>query len=75
MQRLEVSGAVRLIYKSLGVKRLMRNCFIHIYGCAIVYILLITEHNRLSHLKKKDKHCTVRTNVTLRRVRVTKVGV
>jgi hypothetical protein len=27
MQRLEVSGAVRLIYGSLGVKRLTGSCF------------------------------------------------
>jgi len=27
MQRLEVSGAVQLIYRSLGVKGLRQNCF------------------------------------------------
>jgi len=30
MQRLEVSGAVRLIYKSLGVKGLMKISFISV---------------------------------------------
>ena len=29
MQRLEVSGAVRPIYGSLGVKRLMKDCSAH----------------------------------------------
>ena len=31
MQRLEVSGAVRLIYRSLGVKRLRYSCNVKLY--------------------------------------------
>ena len=33
MQRLEVSGAVRLIYRSLGVKGLISTCFLCELGC------------------------------------------
>ena len=39
MQRLEVSGAVRLIYKSLGVKRLTVDLFIK----SVVEICTITD--------------------------------
>ena len=41
MQRLEVSGAVRLIYGSLGVKRLrnQRGTQFHIYFCKTHFTL------------------------------------
>ena len=42
MQRLEVSGAVRLIYRSLGVKGLILHIYIYIYiyiyVCVCVYV-------------------------------------
>ena len=37
MQRLEVSGAVRPIYGSLGVKRLINYCLLTGYHCYHVY--------------------------------------
>ena len=55
MQRLEVSGAVRLIYRSLGVKGLRILCVcvcmyvcmyvcVYVYVCIYIYIYMVCLH-------------------------------
>jgi len=41
MQRLEVSGAVRPIYGSLGVKRLIHMFPFHYHGLFIIIIIVV----------------------------------
>ena len=51
MQRLEVSGAVQLIYVSLGVKRL-KTAFFYLL---LFQVLSMPCHLQFSHLKHKVK--------------------
>ena len=60
MQRLEVSGAVRLIYRSLGVKGLIRDV-----NCACVMLVV----QQICRVKNLQQRTTKRTEELLSQIR------